>query len=690
MKMTKRLLAILLCVALMCGVMPLSLASAATVIPRSVQIQWRDEWLDDYYGTTYRGNLYDTGCGIFSTVNAVGYLTGNEMSITEVAQWAYDIKALNYYAGGVDRTIMYPKLEEKFGADYGFKVVNSGTWSKVDSTLKNHLLNGGVSIAHVSGHFIAIVGYDASTGYFHVYDSAPSTARGTGNGDAWVSESWITTSTYFTVDWYSLLSRTGTVINRDYGQTTSGTTADKIGTYMVNTETLNVRDSSSTAGSVVTTVKQGDLLNVKELASNGWGRFTAPDGVEGWSNVTYYGKYIGVDALAGDVVSMNDVVKVSRGADGSLTLNNPATGMGIVDLMLPQKLGTLTTPYFSLGTTHLSGSGYYFGLTQYASGYFMMRDCSSANELVNATSAPYMTTSEKMEIDLFEWWDTTDTYQVDMVRFYIAPKSSMRIDYCYFTEQADVVNDTSYNTVKSNPNVTLLTPDSLAIPTDTKKGSYSYQDGVLTLKADTDAGFDVVVHPNVSFDVNTLRRLLIDVDTAIPFNVSITLSHKNGDGTLTLCDDYYPDFNQTWSDSGYLSAVSGTAGLDLYSYFNYNGVLPTDGISVVKEVKFSVGAAGTATFKALQLAPVDLITYFNDGVSKSGSCEGVIEPEPDDKPLGDVNGDGVVSTVDARMIISYLIGEVSMTEDQIANSDFDGNGTVSTTDVRAILASVLV
>ena len=687
MKISRRITAVLLAAALLLCAVPALFASAATVIPRAVQIQWRDEWKDDYYGTTYRGNLYDTGCGIFSTVNAVGYLTGNEMSITEVAQFAYDSKALNYYAGGVDRTILYPKIEAQFGADYGFKVINTGTWSKVDDTLKNHLLGGGVAIGHVYGHFIAVVGYDATTKQFHIYDSTPSTARGTGNGDAWVTESWLTTSTYLTLDWYCLLTRTGTVINRDYGQTgdtTSGTTAAKLGTYRINTATLNVRAGASTSYDIVTTVTQDTLVKVTELADNGWGKFVAPDGVEGWANVTYYGEYVGVDGLAYETVSMNDVVKVSRGTDGSLSLINDAGGMGIVDLMLPHKLGTLTTPHMNIEVVPVSGNGFYFGLTQYASGYFMMRDCQSGDQLVNELSAPYMTNMETLDIDLSVWWDTTDTYQVDMVRFYIAPKSTVRINYCYFTAEANRVNDTSYNLVKGNPNVTLMKPDTLAIVGDTKKGSYLYDRGTLTVTADTAEGFDVVFNVNETVNVNTLKKLLLDVNTAVPFNVTLELTHANGDGVLTLADDYYTSFTDTFPSSGYLPAYTGTAALDFYSYYNYNGVLPTDGMSVVKAVKISLGGKGSATFHAIQLSSTDQPTDMTDDITKSDSCEGKTVVN------GDVNGDGVVSTVDARMIITHLIGGVKLSDEELAVADHDGNGAVNTTDVRSILSSVLV
>ncbi len=618
MRLHHRILAVVLAMALLLSVCPLGFVSAATVIPRAVRLQWTSEWTNVYYGTTYRGSLYDTGCGIFSTVNAVGYLTGNEMSVTEVADWAYEIKALNYYAGGVDRTILYPKLEAKFGEDYGF-TVGEALWAKATTpSLLTHLQNGGVAIGHVSGHFIAIVGYDASTGYFHVYDSAPSTARGTGNGDAWVSTSWITTSTYFTVDWFCPLTRTGTVINRDYGETDPvGTTADKIGTYQITTDNLNVRAGASTDYDILTTVSQGDLVNVTSLASNGWGKFVAPDGNEGWANVTTYGTYIGMDALAFETSANTNGITASFDGQGRLTLTNASSETGQYDLYLPHKLGTLTTPYMSIQIAPIWGDGYYFGITQNGSGYFMMRDCSSADELVNATSAPFMTGLETLEIDLAQWWTPSQGYQVDQVRIYVAPNSGVRVNYCYFTPTAKQVTDTSFN-IKAKPtNINLMNPDTLAIVDQTKTGGYSYENGVLTVTSEDENGYSVVFNIDQDFNVYSFVYWLLSFDSTAPFNISLLVTHANGEGWATVATDYFDQFGETYPASGFLPARSGTAALGLYGYYSYNQILPADGISTVKQVKIALGGKGSITVDAVQLSENEQLVAFTDDVKKS-------------------------------------------------------------------------
>lgn len=52
--------------------------------------------------------------------------------------------------------------------------------------------------------------------------------------------------------------------------------------------------------------------------------------------------------------------------------------------------------------------------------------------------------------------------------------------------------------------------------------------------------------------------------------------------------------------------------------------------------------------------------------------------------LGDVNGDGKISTLDVRWLRQYLIGGRELTDAQLAAADVNGDGKVSTLDVRWI------
>ena len=192
MKKVKRILSVLLIVALTATFVGAFSIGSSAVTPLGCVIQKNPKWKSYYYGG---GNLYDTGCGIFSLVNAVGYLTGLRMSVTEVAAWAHEIGAYNAgsSAGGTTRGYLYPKVQAQYGSRYGFTVDcggsgGTGYWNitSYNTTLQNHLANGGVAIGHVPGHFIALVNY--SGGKYHVYESYPSSTRGTQNattGSIW-------------------------------------------------------------------------------------------------------------------------------------------------------------------------------------------------------------------------------------------------------------------------------------------------------------------------------------------------------------------------------------------------------------------------------------------------------------------------------------------------------------------------
>ena len=175
--------------------------------PTNVQRQWDSKWKSYTIGGR---TMYDTACGIFAIVNSVGFATGNTMDPYTVAKWAYSIKAYNYSSGGTTRSLLYPKLQAKYGSTYGFTVDCNGSggyWAGSSSSkLKNHLQNGGTAIAHVKGHFIAVVDYNPDTNKFRVFDSAPSSSRGSavtgeyGYGDVWLSQTHLATTTKMTFD----------------------------------------------------------------------------------------------------------------------------------------------------------------------------------------------------------------------------------------------------------------------------------------------------------------------------------------------------------------------------------------------------------------------------------------------------------------------------------------------------------
>ena len=137
--------------------------------------------------------FYDNGCCAMSTVNAVGYLTGNTMDINEVAQILRDnnLHQHNPETGaGEGLHQKTPKvLAENLGNKYGFKCDFNGekdtSFDSLWNTLCSNLKNGKAAVVHVKGHYIALVDYDISTGKILVYDSAAKEGRGTTKNGDW-------------------------------------------------------------------------------------------------------------------------------------------------------------------------------------------------------------------------------------------------------------------------------------------------------------------------------------------------------------------------------------------------------------------------------------------------------------------------------------------------------------------------
>jgi hypothetical protein len=117
----KKLLSLALAVLLTVSILPMTVMEAGASDYTGCMIQHEPEWASYYVNG---GSLAATGCGIFSLVNCVGYLTGKTMDVKEVAQWAYQIGAFNtvYGGNGTDRTVLYRKVQAKYGSTYGITV----------------------------------------------------------------------------------------------------------------------------------------------------------------------------------------------------------------------------------------------------------------------------------------------------------------------------------------------------------------------------------------------------------------------------------------------------------------------------------------------------------------------------------------------------------------------------------------
>ncbi len=288
MKKTTRLIGLFLALTMVFSAFVFSAMPASAVTPLPIVIQNDAKWTGaaNTYGT---GTLRATGCGIFSLVNCVGYLTGKAMDVNEVAAWAYSIGAYN--AGGADGTYryeLYPYVEARYGKKYGFTMDCNGTqgwWQGAGSTvLINHLKSGGVAIGHVPGHFIAIVGYNANSTYaYHIYDSYPTTSRGTGNGDCWVSKSHLSNGGALHLDWFCLMSpaltspdiKSADSVNYNTALSVSWDAISDASSYSYKAELYNGEPSAvSAASTIVSSSTTGTSFTVPAQASGKYIKLT--------------------------------------------------------------------------------------------------------------------------------------------------------------------------------------------------------------------------------------------------------------------------------------------------------------------------------------------------------------------------------------------------------------------------------
>ncbi len=151
---------------------------------------------------------------------------------------------------------------------------------------------------------------------------------------------------------------------------------------------------------------------------------------------------------------------------------------------------------------------------------------------------------------------------------------------------------------------------------------------------------------------------------------------------------------------------------------NVQNVLPTDGVLVVskktvdnkttysiniKKDNAVVQPTGTVTVKIPMTQPSGLQEYkafvgnqeivatYENGylifeTTKLG--EFVVEVETKQGLLGDSNGDGKVSSIDARWVLQVAAGTRVATEEEKARMDANGSGTITAIDARWILQAV--
>lgn len=231
-------------------------------------------------------SMYTSGCGIFSFCNAIYALNGSKIDAKSLATWAVNNGSYQPGNGGLYRQAFYNKIQAGYGSSYGFKIDGQYYGTISDTRLINHLKNGGVAAIHVSNHFMAVTGYNASNGTYHVIESAVYSGRGL-QADSWVSASKLSSGST-DVDWYALISNEYKTPNWAELIAVDGKYKYTVG------ETITLKATSDTAIGYTLGIDKGDTRILTPEMENGTYSFSVDKAgeysayVTAWNHSGYF------------------------------------------------------------------------------------------------------------------------------------------------------------------------------------------------------------------------------------------------------------------------------------------------------------------------------------------------------------------------------------------------------------------
>lgn len=143
--------------------------------------QYDGRWGGKKYGSST--TMAEAACGVLVVVNALYALNGQFMEPMDGAEYACETGYRIPYSGTDEGYLT--AVASGLGRFYGFSY--TGTANTI-SEIKNCLKEGGVVVAHVPGHYVAIVDYNKKTKKYLVLDSHPLPKRKTSPFGTWVKE----------------------------------------------------------------------------------------------------------------------------------------------------------------------------------------------------------------------------------------------------------------------------------------------------------------------------------------------------------------------------------------------------------------------------------------------------------------------------------------------------------------------
>jgi len=278
-------------------------------------------------------------------------------------------------------------------------------------------------------------------------------------------------------------------------------------------------------------------------------------------------------------------------------------------------------------------------------------------------------------------------------------------------------------------------------------GSFTYDNGVLNLTSVSDNGYKVTFDVNKTFNPTQMIYLAADMSATVPYNISLDVTRADGDATVEFRKEFFDMFGYTEVPDA-LPAQAFTGVFNMNGYYYWNGGLVNEStvksvtitlmgkgdfsmcsLQVTKKSKpvyledgeYATGSLESGATLPLtsviyavedtfvsKVAPETTVADFLAGFDQNGLivkdangntladtdtvCGGMTVTYAEDSAysytisvVGDVNGDGSVSSADARLITRMTVTGIEFLDWQMLSADYDDNQKVSTSDVRAML-----
>ncbi len=664
MNTAKRLLSLVLVLAMLGSVTVFVATPADAIYSFTIVRQNISQWRGVYYGA---GDLYDTGCGIFALVNAVGCLTGKSMNVKTVAQYAYDIGAYNNGgANGTARLVLYPKVEGKFGSTYGFTLDcnnGQGWWAgSSSSVLINHLKSGGVAVGHVPGHFIAIVDYNTSNGKFHVYDSYPTTARGTGTGDCWVTPSQLATNK-LKLDWFCLLSKADDGTIKENPTITAGS--------FVLTHGMSLTPQWAALDNAVNYTYRVRRYD-SEITNNGTVPYTTviPDTTSTATSFTIpgqsTGKYLEITVTAnGNKNSTTSTKTVLIGANVSrpsdvesipVSSVNGGTGTSATTVWNVKKGANFTALWWQAVLCAPQSDGSYKVTATYAAG---------AEKNVPITGGNIVIASHSGMADYSKVYALKVGNKITLHGLYLDDSSMRGAGYI-------LVNDGKVEKpTLSVPSLTLNHGETMDITWNACTGATTY--GAIVKNGST----TVLYNENVTGNKITIPAQ----STGTSLTVTITAwnsleTSEPATVTITLVQLVPNDI--TVKDS---SISKGGSNADMFVGYGASTTVENALSKFAEDSKYlQIRNHGGAAVSANAIIGTGYTVNIIDGATVKKSYKLVV--------VGDITGDGVITSSDVLGAASHLTSGAPLIDEYLEAADYDENGSVTSSDYLTLAKSV--